>query len=865
MIRAVSIFSIALLILVAGFGVAIAQVDYQPISGLPGLDTDHVTVTSTVTVIINLVMGVGVLLAVLMVAFGGLEYMGSDVVTSKEKAKERITSAIVGLLLLLGTYLLLYTINPCLVRIDVFNSGSSCPQLSGGGSSSFSSQAPPTITYSAPDGTLLEAVYTFGGTVGQCTSINETTGEVRSCTDSERRGVSVLPVSTDASNTSFRIRSGDLVFDRGGSGILKADSVQYDPQLDQCVVSGKTFGTTTEREVIITEGGSFPATSGQVIQNVEISGAAGNTECILTSGRAPTRSAPPVTGDFPVNLGGDLSVYDVVDLGPGVFDETQSDETKFIDPDAIDYSFGGEEILAIFDTDPDFESAPLASSESYGVNVDQFPHEPGSRDILVIEQDDDMVDIVLLDEEAVLERYPEGPPSDVLDFYSCLSVQDVVWDQDLGGFVTPDPEDPLGTGYRSVSNHEHVCHVENKDFVRVADLRCQALNLESGICLSGWEEKDTDEYILARNAEIDAEEQQRRDEADKTIEDTTRIIQNANATQSSTLCQFCERLSIILPQDPHSGNWFAHRDLHRGLLVFFQNYRREFLEREGKNNQLLRWSIYEAWEPHTNNFGCHNSGTCLIARFKFDFLSASEKEKRLASTLAYIEEQLPRVPIGGSGLDATYFRKDRSDPIEQADLIFEINGPTNVETRMAQSPDGTFVDSATLHEGGSPNECVDCVPLDPSIRLATSIAQDNPIAIPAINKVALSVINRLRNTVAGSFGEFEVTQVRTNDPRDYPDVICFREGECLNMIMLKSSIWGPGAVFSEAYHIIGGPVRYSRSVNMFYVVGTQQEKDAILEESNIGPFIPGKIKENTIVVPGTTQPYFQFTTRKFIQ
>lgn len=54
-------------------------------------------------------------LAVVMIAFGGIQYMTTDAWTKKEEGKERINNALLGLALALISYLILYTINPSLV------------------------------------------------------------------------------------------------------------------------------------------------------------------------------------------------------------------------------------------------------------------------------------------------------------------------------------------------------------------------------------------------------------------------------------------------------------------------------------------------------------------------------------------------------------------------------------------------------------------------------------------------------------------------------------------------------------------------------------------------------------------------------
>ena len=57
-------------------------------------------------------------LAVIKIVYGGIQYMLSDVVTNKTNAKNEITSAVIGLLVALGSATLLYTINPALLTLN---------------------------------------------------------------------------------------------------------------------------------------------------------------------------------------------------------------------------------------------------------------------------------------------------------------------------------------------------------------------------------------------------------------------------------------------------------------------------------------------------------------------------------------------------------------------------------------------------------------------------------------------------------------------------------------------------------------------------------------------------------------------------
>jgi len=75
-------------------------------------------------------LSIGAILAVVMIVWGGYLYMFKDSFASKLNAKEKITNAVIGLLLLLGIYLILYQINPQILNLDITfpkGSGTSAP------------------------------------------------------------------------------------------------------------------------------------------------------------------------------------------------------------------------------------------------------------------------------------------------------------------------------------------------------------------------------------------------------------------------------------------------------------------------------------------------------------------------------------------------------------------------------------------------------------------------------------------------------------------------------------------------------------------------------------------------------------------
>ena len=73
-------------------------------------------------------ISVGAVLALLRIAYSGYLYMGSaDMWSNKTKAKEVFRDAIIGLLLLLSIYLILFQINPCILDLSVLSDNkSSC-------------------------------------------------------------------------------------------------------------------------------------------------------------------------------------------------------------------------------------------------------------------------------------------------------------------------------------------------------------------------------------------------------------------------------------------------------------------------------------------------------------------------------------------------------------------------------------------------------------------------------------------------------------------------------------------------------------------------------------------------------------------
>lgn len=71
--------------------------------------------TDYINIIFDIFIGICAVLAFVMLVVGGIQYMGSELVSSKEAAKSQATNALLGLLVAFSAWLILNTINPKLL------------------------------------------------------------------------------------------------------------------------------------------------------------------------------------------------------------------------------------------------------------------------------------------------------------------------------------------------------------------------------------------------------------------------------------------------------------------------------------------------------------------------------------------------------------------------------------------------------------------------------------------------------------------------------------------------------------------------------------------------------------------------------
>ncbi len=67
----------------------------------------------------NFIVGIAAVLAFIMITMGGITYATSDAISGKSKGREYIENALWGLLLVIGAWVILNTINPQILKFDL--------------------------------------------------------------------------------------------------------------------------------------------------------------------------------------------------------------------------------------------------------------------------------------------------------------------------------------------------------------------------------------------------------------------------------------------------------------------------------------------------------------------------------------------------------------------------------------------------------------------------------------------------------------------------------------------------------------------------------------------------------------------------
>lgn len=93
-----------------------SKLAYFPLAPIPGVTTGAADLPAFLGNLFKLLVAASAALAVLMIVIGGFEYLATVVPGSKEAGRQRITNALVGLGILLASYLLIRAVNPELLN-----------------------------------------------------------------------------------------------------------------------------------------------------------------------------------------------------------------------------------------------------------------------------------------------------------------------------------------------------------------------------------------------------------------------------------------------------------------------------------------------------------------------------------------------------------------------------------------------------------------------------------------------------------------------------------------------------------------------------------------------------------------------------
>lgn len=125
----------------------------------------------------NLTIGIAVALAFVMITIGGVMYATSDAIYSKSEGRKYVENALIGLLFVIGAYVILYTINPQILN---FNLTIEAPQVSApagqttttGGTVGGSTLTDTEVRLQFSSGVTARPQCQPGGTTSGCTNLN---------------------------------------------------------------------------------------------------------------------------------------------------------------------------------------------------------------------------------------------------------------------------------------------------------------------------------------------------------------------------------------------------------------------------------------------------------------------------------------------------------------------------------------------------------------------------------------------------------------------------------------------------------------------------------------------------------------------
>jgi len=140
-----------------------AGTTYQPLAPLPingAGGNGEIDFATYMIGIFNLAIGIAAVLAVVFIVIGGIQYMSTDAYSGKTDGKEKIQNALLGLLLAISAYTILYNINPDLAMVNFDLSGVETPENP---TNDFGPNRPTQILRNVFPATTVSAHYFSGG------------------------------------------------------------------------------------------------------------------------------------------------------------------------------------------------------------------------------------------------------------------------------------------------------------------------------------------------------------------------------------------------------------------------------------------------------------------------------------------------------------------------------------------------------------------------------------------------------------------------------------------------------------------------------------------------------------------------------
>lgn len=122
--------ALGMLFFIAAPAIALAS-DFVPLSPLPGLtNAEYGDIKEYINAVYGFAIGAASVLAVIMIIYHGIMYMFKEALPEKANELVGVRDAVMGLILLVISYLALYVINPQILDLNALNSS-----LQGGGPS----------------------------------------------------------------------------------------------------------------------------------------------------------------------------------------------------------------------------------------------------------------------------------------------------------------------------------------------------------------------------------------------------------------------------------------------------------------------------------------------------------------------------------------------------------------------------------------------------------------------------------------------------------------------------------------------------------------------------------------------------------